>query len=381
MNEYRANARSWARHGVAVVALLLAACGGSDGEETVAADNAVVLGAQDVAAATLADVGGGVVLTGTLNPYRVADVKAQAPGTVTALRVREGSAVSNGQVMATIDAQGIRSQASGAQAGAAAARANLALARRQLESARTLYTAGAISELDFRSAQTQYEAAQAQVAAARAQATTAGEAAARTTVRAPFAGEVSARSVEEGEAVNPGQTLFRVVNTEALELAGRVPVDQAGRIRTGQPVEFALTAYPGRTFRGEVARVEPTADPATRQIGVYVRLANPNRQLVGGLFATGQVQTGAGAQSVVVPISAVRGSGADTYVWVIENGVITRRPVTTAARDDAQGVVAIASGLTAGTQVVVSPAEPREGTRVRPAGSTPASATSAAKEN
>src|SRR5690606_1161771 len=166
--------------------------------------------------------------------------------------------------------------------------------------------AGAMSEFEFRGAQAAREAAQAQLAAARAQAAGAGEQAQRATITAPIAGEVSNRQVSEGEAVNPGQPLFTVVNTEILELAGQVPVNQAAGVRVGQPVEFSLSAYPGRTFRGEVARVEPTADPATRQVGVYVRLPNPGRQLVGGQFATGRILSGGETEAVVVPATALR---------------------------------------------------------------------------
>jgi len=364
---------------VAVLALGVAACGGAeDGAATAAESPAVaevVLGAQDVATAERSRIGSAVSLTGSLEPYQVVEVRAQVPGQVSNLRVDRGQAVARGQVMAEIEAEGIRSQAAGAQAGVAAAEAQLALARRQLESARTLFDAGAMSEIDFRGAQTQFEAAQAQLAAARAQAAGAGEQARRATVTAPIAGEVSNRQVSAGEAVNVGQALFTVVNTEILELAGQVPVNQAAVMRVGQPVEFSLAAYPGRTFRGEVARVEPTADPTTRQVGVYVRLPNPGRQLVGGQFATGRILSGGEAEAVVVPLTALRQQGAETFVWTVEEGVVAKRPVTVGERDEARGVVAITGGLEAGQRVVVAPGAIAEGTRVRVgAGSAPAPA-------
>lgn len=369
---------------VAGALLGLGACGGGDAAgadantDADAGANTVVLGPRDVATATVSEMTGGVVLTGSLNPYRSAEVRAQVPGTVTGIRVDAGDRVGNGQVLATIEAQGIRSQAAGAQSAVAAAQANLALARRQLESARTLYQAGAMSEIDFRAAQTQLEAAEAQLAGARAQASTAGEAAARTTIRAPFAGEVGARMVEEGEAVNPGQALFRVVNTSILELAGQIPVEQAARVRAGQPAEFTLNAYPGRIFRGQVARVEPTADPQTRQVGVYVQLPNQDRRLVGGLFATGRIATARGDSSVTIPAQAVRTQGAQEYVLVVENGVVARRPVTTGPRDESRGVVAITAGLRGGEQIVVAPGEIAAGVRVRLAAATDSAAGTAA---
>jgi len=320
------------------------------------------------------------VLTGSLQPYRVVEVKAQVPGIIGALAVDRGDAVRQGQAMANIEAAGIRGQAAGARAGVASAQANLALAQQRLESARTLYEAGAMAQLDFRSAQAAYEAARAQLAAAEAQSVGAGEQAQRATVTAPISGEVSDRQVDGGEAVSPGQALFTVVATDFLELAGQVPVDQAARVRPGQPAEFRVDAYPGQVFRGTVSRVEPTADPETRQIGVYLRLPNPKRALVGGLFASGRVLGESGQSAVVVPVAAVRGSGTATYVWVIENGAAVKRPVVTGARDDERAMVAVASGLKGGEQVVVAPGELREGAKVRVGAEPAPAAANVAKE-
>lgn len=149
-----------------------------------------------------------MILTGTLNPYRIAEVRAQVPGLVSAIRVDRGDAVSAGKVMAVLDAQGIRSGAAGARAQVSAAQANLALAQQRYESSRKLYDAGAISQIDFQAAAAALEAARGQLAAAHAQAASASESARQATITAPFAGEVSARMVNVGEAVNPGQALF-----------------------------------------------------------------------------------------------------------------------------------------------------------------------------
>src|SRR5690606_25683707 len=124
--------------------------------------------------ARVTDLTAGVVLTGSLQPYRIVDVRAQVAGTIQNLRVDRGNAVREGQPLATIQAEGILGQAEGARAGVAAAQANLALAEQQLESARTLHDAGAMSQLDFRAAQAGFESARAQLAAAEAQAVGAG---------------------------------------------------------------------------------------------------------------------------------------------------------------------------------------------------------------
>lgn len=358
------------------VALGAAACtaGGEAKEPPASTTPVVVVTPEDLATARREPIGTGVTLTGTLDPYRTVEIRAQVAGLVSRLTVDRGSAVRAGQTLATIEAQGLRSQAAGARAAVAAAEANLAVARKQLDSARRLYQAGAMSEMDARTAEAQYEAARAQLASARAQASGAAEQAGHTVVTAPIAGEISDRKVSAGEAVNPGQALLTLVSTDQLELAGQVPVEEVAAVRPGQPVEFTLDGYPGRTFRGSVARVEPTADPATRQVGVYVRLPNPKHELVGGVFATGRILTGGERLAVVVPAAAVQGAGKDATVRVIRNGVVASQPVTLGARDEARGVVEIEAGLAGGEQVLAAPGEVSDGARVRVAAESGAAA-------
>lgn len=354
----------------AALPLVIAGCSGDDaGASAAAADSAVVaLQPTDLATAEYETLAEGVLLTGTLNPFRIAEVRAQVPGLVSSIRVDRGDAVSQGQVMAVLDAQGIRSTAAGARAQVAAAEANLALAQQRYESSRMLYEAGAISRIDFQTAEAGLEAARGQLAAAQAQAAGASESARQATITAPFAGEVSARMVNVGEAVNPGQALFTVVNSNALELAGQIPVQQAARVRPGQRVEFSLDAYPGQVFAGVVERIEPVADPTTRRVGVYLRLANPGRELVGGLFAAGRIITGTQDSVLIVPVTAVRDAGGATYVWVVENETLQQRPVSVGSTDPARGIAAIVSGLEAGERVLVAPGEPEPGARIRMGG-------------
>jgi membrane fusion protein, multidrug efflux system len=350
----------------------MAACGGGDGDEattdnaaTPAAPTTMTLQATDVALAQVTSLSGGIVLTGTLNPERTVEVRAQIPGVVTRLAVDRGDPVGAGQLIAVIEAEGIRSAAAGAQAQIAAANAALALARQRLESAKKLYAKGAISQIDLQTAEAGFEAAQAQQAAALAQSAAAGESARRANVLSPLAGEVSNRMVSQGEAVNPGQPLVSVVNTLSLELAGQVPVQAAARVSRGQKVEFTLDAYPGQVFSGTVARVDPTADPATRQVGVYLRLPNPNRRIVGGVFARGLVITNAADSALAVPASAVRTENNGTYVWMIQGNRLTKRAVVTGATEPRTGLIEIVSGLAAGDRVLVAPGTVQEGTVVQ----------------
>ena len=358
------------RSAIAVATLgVAAACNGDSEAATAGADStaaaAVTLGPQDVAVAQTLELGSGVTMRGSLEPAQTVTVRTQVAGTVRNLRVDRGSDVRRGQVLAVIEAAGVQSQATGARAQVAAAEAAVALAQQRLEGARKLRAAGAMSQIDFRSAEASFEAAQAQLAAAKAQAATAGEAAARATINAPITGSVSTRQVEDGEAVGSNDELLTIVDTRVLELAGQVGIEDAQRVRVGQQVVFTLDANPGQEYRGRVTRVDPRADPGTRQVGVYVQLPNPNGRIIAGQFGRGRVLTETAARGIAIPETAVRDTGTAAHVFVVDDGRLAKRQVSLGARDESRGLVTVTSGLREGERVLASPAPgTAEGTAV-----------------
>ena len=346
---------------LSLVALGALAAGCSKPEaDAGAADSAapapIVVSAQDIATVESRTIGAAVLVSGNLDPADVVVIKAQIPGTVTGVRVDRGSPVSRGEVLASIEAQGIRSQAAGAEAQVAAARAQLSVAQQRLEASKKLFEAGAISSIEYKTAQANVDAAEAQVAAARANAAGASESAARATITAPISGVVSARNASGGEAVNPGADLFTIVDASQLELRGQVGVSEAARVRTGNPVSFTLDGYPNQVFRGTVARIDPTADPNTRQVGVYVRMPNQGRRIVGGQYARGRIETGGTTTATVGPEAAIVSRQNDSAtVYVVVGNRVSRRTVGVGQRDDASGLVPVTGGIKAGDRVLLNP--------------------------
>lgn len=339
---------------LAAAGLMLAAC--SSPPEVAARTDAtpsIALGLRDVTVVTAQVIRSGITITGSLNPAQQVDVKSQLAGQIARIPVERGTPVRRGQVLATIDAQGLRAQT-------ASAEASLASAERDLRAADTLFKAGAVSERDYAQALLARDAAQAQVTQTR-------ETLSRAAVLAPITGVVSERSVESGEAVQTGASLFTIANIDSLELAGRVAPDQVSGTRPGQLVRLTVDAYSGREIVGRVSRVEPVADPGTRQVAVYVMVPNRDRALVAGLFATGMiVKQGSSSPVPSLPLSALHVTGNETAVFAIENDRIERRVVTTGARDTERGIVEVTSGVPIGARVLLNaPESLASGTLVR----------------
>ncbi|HEX6315398.1 MAG TPA: efflux RND transporter periplasmic adaptor subunit [Gemmatimonadaceae bacterium] len=331
------------------------ACAGA-GDEAPAAEPstptaAVTLTPSDIATPREMELTAGISVSGSLEPSQTVSVQAQVGGRLRRVLVDRGTRVRRGQLLAQIEAEGVRGQAAGAQSAVISAEATEALAQQRLEAARRLNAAGAISDIELKTAETNLRAASAQLALARAQLATANEANARTSITAPIAGVISARSVEPGEAVKDGDELFQVVDISTLELQAQVGVDEAMNVRVGSPVAFTIDAS-GQAVRGRVSRIDPRADPGTRQVGLAAQLPNPGGRIVAGQFARGRVLTGGAVSGLAIPIAAVSDSAGVARVFVIENGRLVQRQVTLGARDEAQGLVVVTSGLTAGDRIL-----------------------------
>jgi RND family efflux transporter MFP subunit len=173
-----------------------------------------------------------------------------------------------------------------------------------------------------------------------------------TRVLSPTTGTIADRSVEPGEHVARGATMFTVVRSDVLELAASVQESRAASLLPGQRVRFTAA---GQEFEGRVARISPTVDQATRSIMVYVEVPNQTGRLKGGTFATGRVIGRTVTGALVVPTSALRQTEATgtPYVYRIEGTTVAQVNVQLGIVDEAAGMAEIVSGLAEGDRIIV----------------------------
>ena len=323
--------------------LAVAGCGGgAKSTKNATAESAALLAAADVGRVVTTDLAAGVPVSGTLTPS--VDVKISSPmAEVLDVLVSEGQHVAKDQVLA-------RFHAGAVDAAARSADARLRVAKADYERNQNLFKEGAVSKHDVEAAEAMYHEAQATAAAA-------GRDAQDATVRAPIAGVISVKSVETGARPGEGDPLFELVNTAELEFEATIPSEFVPQIAVGAPVQLSVTGYPAGGIRGRVARINAAVDPATRQVKVYVRVANPGGRLVGGLFASGTIVTQEARGTLAAPSAAVRTEGGQQFAMVVENGKVARREVRAGLKDPGRDLVQIVSGLAAGDGVVTGPIE------------------------
>ena len=147
--------------------------------------------------------------------------------------------------------------------------------------------------------------------------------------------------------------MFTVVRSDVLELAAAVPARQANEVRVGQRVHFAAG---GRQLDGRVARVNPTIDPTSRSVTVYVQVPNGSGQLKGNSFATGRIVSRTVDGAIVIPSTAIRQAQGNDKPFVYRIGAgdaLERAPVSVGIVDESLALAEIVEGLAPGDRIVV----------------------------
>ena len=333
-----------------LAALPFSGCGRDQSEEP-APPPEIVLGPADIAIVVRAEVQTGPSLSGSLAAEEQATVRAQLAGSILETYAEPGEPVRRGQLLARLDAFSLRDTYTSAQVAVEQARSNLSLAEREAERQRVLAEAGAVAERNVETAIQSVATARASLAQARAQLSSAEKQLSYTRVTAPISGVVSEKPASAGDVVQPGTAIYTVVDPSRLELEASVPAEQIGALRVGAPVQFTVNGYPGRAFEGEITRINPAADPATRQVRVYAEIPNPGNALVAGLFAEGRVASQS-RTGLTVPTAAIDRRMQRPAVLVVREGKVARVDVELGIEDEREQRVEVVRGVQAGEVVL-----------------------------
>ncbi|MBQ0130602.1 MAG: efflux RND transporter periplasmic adaptor subunit, partial [Comamonas sp.] len=217
----------------------------------------------------------GIPITGSLSAVDSALIKARVPGELRDLQVREGDTVTQGQVIARIDATEADARYRQAKLQADAAQAQVAINQRQYDNNRALVDQGFISATALSTSQANLQAAQANYAAARAAQDGARKSLDDTVLRSPIAGQIARRMVQNGERVNVEAPVVEVVNLSALELQAQLPANDSARVQVGQRATLQLDGSPGsdaEQFAAQVVRINPSASAGNRAVPVYLQV-------------------------------------------------------------------------------------------------------------
>jgi macrolide-specific efflux system membrane fusion protein len=292
-----------------------------------------------------------VSATGTITPKREEDLTFSSSGTVTRVAVSVGDKVAKGDVLATIDRSSLQAQVDAAEAQVTAAESQL--------------------DEDADASSTQVAADTASLASARSDLDEARDALADATMRAPFAGTVSAVGFEVGDQAGSGSNqpasdgsgstpAITLISPRSLEVDANVSAADVSQLKKGMQVEITPTGG-GDVVYGTVAEVGVIAtasDSGAAQFPVTVDVTGKPSGLYAGSTASLAITVKQATDVLAVNSAALHTDGDKTFVYVIDGTKSTKRDVAVGETYGMQ--TEVTSGLEEGDVVeVVSFSAPR----------------------
>jgi multidrug efflux pump subunit AcrA (membrane-fusion protein) len=317
-----------------------------------------------------------VLLPGTMEALHEAALYARVSGYVRRWYADIGASVRAGQVLADIDVPELQQSVLQARAQLAQMQSALVLARSNLERYRLLAADSAVTAQEFQMMQQAYDAAVATVRAAEANLRGLISTLQYTQVRAPFAGIVVARNVENGALITAAgassapltaggsqytpatsvtaASLFRVAQTDTMRVYVSIPQPYVSSMRAGSPADLVIASLNNQSFRGTIVRTAGAVDPSTRTLLAEVDVPNPGRVLLPGMYAQIRITVQRVNAPLVIPSTALVNRANGPQVIELTPGAGGRATVhlrSVQVARDYGATLEIVSGLTDGALV------------------------------
>lgn len=241
---------------------------------------------------------------GSLRAVRGADLAPEIAGLVATIPFKSGDEVKAGELL-------VQLRADSEQARLKSLQATAELAAVTFKRDQELIKIHAISQATFDTDAATLKSAQAQVAEQQALV-------AKKFIRAPFAGRIGIRQVDLGQYVNAGDKIATLQAIDPILVDFFVPQQEMNRIKVGQTVSAVADTFPGETFKGEIAAINPKVDVDTRNVQVRASLKNSQLKLLPGMFATVSILSGKPESFVTLPQTAITYNPYGDTVFLVE---------------------------------------------------------------
>lgn len=250
-----------------------------------------------------------VSASGRAEAVRNAAVSARVEGLIQEVPVRENSGVSDGQVVLQLDT---------AELALAMARARSDLLNAQAEYESLMLSGGDIEDPAVRQQREQVARASSGLNSAEVSMRQAEMDLRRASVRAPFEGRVADLKVVPGQWVTTGTELLRVVDLNPIKVEAEVLEAELAILQEGRRATVEFAAFPGESFQGWIASINPVVDPQTRTGRVTILLDNPGGRIRPGMYAEVSLEALSFPDRLLVPRSSILERGGRNMLFVYE---------------------------------------------------------------
>lgn len=342
-----------------IIVLLLGGCG----KKTTTVEEALV--PVEITNATVADLPHTISTSGEIIASAEVAVAPKVSGRVTAVNVKVGDRVSQGQVLFELDAAEAHNAVTLSEAGVGVARAGLSKAAQGVTDAqlnydrvKALYEAQVESKAQFEQAESGLnnarigmQLAQEQLLQAEASLQNALENCNNFTVASPLTGVIASVALDNGELASPQATAVTVVQLDTVKVKVQLSENVVVSIKPGTEVPVIIKSL-NKTVTGTVVSIAPKADPTTRAFPVEIQLNNEQGDIKAGMVADLHLETGISKGAVVLPADALLERDGQYSVFVVEDGkakeISVKKGITSSE------LVEIKEGLKEGQAVILS---------------------------
>ncbi|MRD46579.1 efflux RND transporter periplasmic adaptor subunit [Caenimonas koreensis DSM 17982] len=335
--------------------MALAGCNRGDANAKAAPAPATLLIApEDTVTLKPGSTSSGPLITGTIEPDRKADLRAEVSAVVLGVMKENGQAVKKGDLLVRLDDTSIRDGLISAQEAERVAVQAAEQAERQFQRLKTLRESGMASAQMMEDAEIRRNTTQSDLSAAKARVVSARQQLQRTEARAPFDGIVSDRKVSAGDTAQVGKELLKVIDPRSLRFEGLVSSDALSTVKAGQSVSFGVNGWGNQQFTGKIRLVAPTANATTRQVEVLVDINGDVPARMAGLYAEGRIEASS-TTALMVPASTIVRDGERAFAWRVKGATLQKVPLALGERDLRSGDYIVKSGVAQGDQLLRHP--------------------------
>ena len=278
-----------------------------------------------------------ISLPGVVRPWIALNVVAEVRGKIVDKRVREGQAVSRGNILAVIDDRDYKNAFASAQASYKAAKATCQRLQTLFEN-----QVGTRAQLDDAIAQMETTKAAMDNAALNLE---------RCTIRSPIKGVVDRLHFETGQYMNAADPIADVLQIERVKIEVGIPESDLDAVRRVQRFRATIDALNGRTFDGVYHYLAKSADSMARTYRLEIAVDNPEGEIAPDMFARVEIVKRRVDQGLAVPLYALVSREKNPSVYIADKNVARLQPVGTGIQEGWR--LQLTQGVKPGDQVIV----------------------------
>lgn len=335
---------------MALLVAVFVAKGYKTRHEKVIVDNSVLLNSADTVIVKLGTVNNEIAFTGDLSPLNQSVISSEVDAVVKQVLVQEGQLVTKGQTLAILDDSDLKQAVSLQRAVLSSARAKFELDKNKLDKQKGLFDQGFISKMAYDELKTNYQSSQEMINQQQASLERVKKQLSDTIIKAPFTGYIYQKNIDNGQLAAKNAKLFSIASLDRLQVKAAIPSDYINQIKVGQTISFGVETR-ADTFTGKITRINPVAELGTRSYYIYVEFDNRNAKLKAGQFIKGRITLATLGNTPSISRDVIRSFGDDTYVLVLVNNIVVKKPVKVLLSNKLANMVAI-SGVNPGDVVL-----------------------------